>query len=80
MPNKPSMLDICVGFLMTRSWVRPSDFQKYLLLNYDRHISDAAATARFRDLRKSRYGGFDIQSRPCEKGSAHEYRLIREEI
>jgi len=37
--------------------------------------SDAAATARIRDLRKPRYGGHVVKSRPRAGGGTWEYKI-----
>ena len=38
--------------------------------------TEASASARIRDLRKPRFGGFDIVMRPTDLDGINEYRLI----
>ncbi len=75
---QPAMNAIVLGILQRRSWVKPSELQSMIFADYGRWISDAAATARCRDLRKSKYGGWTIECRPCKQSQSYEYRLIQE--
>lgn len=45
---------------------------------YDRS-SEAGVSARLRDLRKARFGGYIVQRRRAQESGLFEYRLFRQE-
>lgn len=73
----PPMLDIVQRIMHRngRSWKTPAEIQSAILCDYGRWTSDAAVTARLRELRNSK--GYDIKSRPRKERSSWEYRLMK---
>lgn len=56
-------------------WVTPYELQRTIQDKFGHRMSDASVTARLRDLRKTRYGGYQIDRRPREGTRSFEYRL-----
>lgn len=62
--------------MMRGEWVTPYSVQSSIRVKEGRQVSDAAITARIRELRRPEFGGHTIDSRPCGGNSrAHEYRM-----
>lgn len=47
----------------------------YLEITIGRRISESAVSARIRDLRKPKYGGYTVISKPRQGCTAWEYRV-----
>ena len=77
MTDKPSpaMLDIVRRLMWRKSWITVFELQRDILLLYNRPASDSGLTARIRDLRKGKNGGWTVECR-VGKGQTYEYRLI----
>lgn len=56
-------------------WMTPQEIQKEILARHNLMISDAAITARIRDLRKDKHGRHEAPSRPRHGSRAYEYQL-----
>lgn len=72
----PPMLDLVQRILFRngKSWKTPQQIQSAILCDYGRWTSDAAVTARIRQLISKK--GYTIQCRPRKEGQGvHEYRI-----
>ena len=58
-------------------WLTPYELQRSILDRYGHRMSDASVTARMRDLRKTKFGGYTVDRRPREGTRSFEYRLKR---
>ncbi len=47
----------------------------YLQITHRKLISESAASARIRDLRKPQFGGYKVESRPRSGHTSWEYRI-----
>ncbi|TVU73525.1 hypothetical protein [Cobetia crustatorum] len=59
----------------SRSWLMLHELAAEILARFDRLDSEAAISARLRDLR--RHHGVRVESRRRGGSAAHEYRLLR---
>ena len=53
---------------------------KWRTLSYLNRLTgepEASISARLRDLRKEKFGGFDVQRRRINDGGLYEYRVLR---
>lgn len=57
------------------NWYSTVEVQGYLQITHCKLISESAASARIRDLRKPQFGGYKVVSRPRHGSSAWEYTL-----
>jgi hypothetical protein len=60
-------------------WYSTYEVAGYLQITAGRLISESAASARIRDLRKPQFGGYTVKSRPRNGCSAWEYQLVKEQ-
>ena len=58
-------------------WWTPAELIRAILNRHNVLISDSSATARLRDLRKTRYGAHIVEKRHREGSRAYEYRLVK---
>ena len=57
-------------------WLTPQEIQAEILVRHNLMISDAAITARMRDLRKEKYGKHEVACRPRDGRRSYEYQLV----
>lgn len=60
-------------------WYTTYEIQGFLQIAGHRLLSESACSARVRDLRKSRYGKYNVVSRPRAGCTAWEYRIEAEQ-
>jgi hypothetical protein len=59
-------------------WRTFTEIQVAVQLNFDRFHPEASISARLRDLRKERYGGYTV-SRRSRRGNLFEYQVVKAE-
>lgn len=75
--RKPSSLVGIVRQVMAEhEWLTLYQMQKLVERKCGEWHSDATISARVRDLRKERYGGYMVQRRKKEGTGSFEYRLM----
>ncbi len=74
MPDKPILQDIVRRLMWRRGWCTIFELQAAISQEHGRWLSDAGLSARVRDQRKGKYGGFIVECR-LGKGRTYEYRL-----
>jgi hypothetical protein len=73
-PAKATTMQV-VREALAREWRTPAELQKIVLRKQSVMVSDAAITARIRDLRKAKYGGMEVLCRPRAGRHSFEYKL-----
>lgn len=58
-------------------WFTPYEVKGIIMHRYEKQMSDASITARMRDLRKQRFGGYTIDRRQREGTRSFEYKRTR---
>lgn len=59
-------------------WRMPWEICDIILRDHKVRISDSSCTARIRELRSAKYGGYLVEKRIREGSRAYEYRLYVE--
>lgn len=60
-------------------WFTPQEIIREIYFDCEEMFSDSSITARCRDLRKPKFGGYTVNQRPRAGCRAHEYQLIEAE-
>ena len=74
-PQALSLVGMVREALLVHEWLTPYEIQQWVQRRYGQWHSDAATTARLRDLRKAAYGAHEIIKRKREGTRSFEYRL-----
>lgn len=76
-PSVGTLNAIVLGMMLRNGgWVMPHEVCDYILRNNKLRISDASASARMRDLRKVKFGGYTVEKRIRAGSRAYEYRIV----
>jgi hypothetical protein len=70
-----SALNAVKDLMADGEWRTLQQIRTSLSKKYSKSVSESGVSARLRDLRKLRFGGFDMQSRRREGGPLWEYKL-----
>jgi len=62
-------------------WRTPYEIRDYLIgIGFHTNLSDAGITARLRDLRKPKYGSYDVPQPRIRKGTLSREYVVRERV
>jgi hypothetical protein len=71
-------IDLVLQMLRDGSWLTPGELQRGMREGSGVMMADAAITARIRDLRKEKYGGWDTPGRRRKGCKSFEYTIVLE--
>ena len=74
-PAPLTLVGMVYEILRGGEWLTPYEIVRALQRKHNEWHSDSGVTARIRDLRKPRFGGFIIDKRLREGSRSFEYRL-----
>lgn len=75
-PDAPKTRVAIAEILSRGYWYTPEEVCGCLEITYEKRISGSACTARIRELKLARYGGYNKQSRPRVGCTAWEYIVL----
>jgi hypothetical protein len=76
-PTVGTLNAIVLEIMADGRWRTPWEICDIILLAYQIKISDSSLTARLRDLRKGKYGNYDVEKQPRAGSRAYEYRIAK---
>ena len=76
-PSIGTLNAMVFSIMLDGSWRMPWEICNAVKARTQVLISDSSATARIRDLRKTRYGSHVIEKRKRVGSKAYEYRLTK---
>ena len=75
-PTVGTLNSIVLEIIKDGRWRTPYELCSIILRDHKVMISDSSLTARLRDLRKGKYGNYDVEKQPRIGSRAYEYRLV----
>ena len=73
--RRPRLIDAVKDVLLIHEWVTPYFVQREIERKTGEFYCDSTMSARIRDLRKARYGGYIVERRRKEGTDSFEYRI-----
>lgn len=74
--DAPKTREAIAELLSRGLWYTPEEITGYLQIAHRKMISGAACTARLRDMKKEKFGGFNVHSRPRKGRTSWEYTIL----
>lgn len=78
-PRLTTQLERVLCVMLDHNWHRLAEIVQKINYPPYEHASEAGVSARLRDLRKPRFGGYIIERRRVKEAGLYEYRLLMPE-
>jgi hypothetical protein len=76
-PKVGTLNSIVLGIISDGRWRTPWELCDIILRDHKVRVSDSSLTARLRDLKKAKYGAYDVVKQPRAGSRAYEYRIAK---
>ena len=73
--NPKSLCAVVKEIMLLNEWVTPYEVQREIERKTGERHADSTVTARMRDLRKLKFGGYIIERRRRENTDSQEYKI-----
>lgn len=74
--DAPKTREAIAELLSRGHWYTSLEIVGFLQIAYNRPMTESAATARARELRKEKFGGYTVKCRIRQGCTAGEYRIL----